>query len=78
MHYTESGQQESPDKVSEGQQSIPDGQEKFLDEQGTALKRGETIQSDEISMLENQKMVSKKEIRAAVKEQKKEIKDVLA
>lgn len=29
-------------------------------------------------MLENQKMVSKKEIRAAVKEQKKEIKDVLA
>jgi hypothetical protein len=42
--------------LSDDQKSVPDGQEKFLkglDDEETALRRGETIQSSEMSRLEN-------------------------
>ena len=88
VNYTdnESGQEnlkarDSPDIVSLDQQSVPDGQAKFLkglDDEETALRRGETIQSEDLSQIENQKRQDKKEIKAAIKEQKKDIKDVLA
>lgn len=65
VNYSESGEnnlkaRDSPDidMLSDDQKSVPDGQEKFLkglDDEETALRRGETIQSSEMSRLENQK-----------------------